>query len=90
MVRVHIWITGFVQGVFYRYTTKEMARNFGLTGWVRNLPDGRVEVIAEGDRDKVEKLIVWCYEGPSHARVDHVQMEWEEYQGEFENFFVAH
>jgi acylphosphatase len=89
MVRVHVWVTGLVQGVFYRYTTKETAKALGLTGWVRNLSDGRVEFVAEGDKETVDKLINWSHEGPTHARVEHVQTEWEEYTGEYSKFSVT-
>ncbi len=86
--RVHILVSGKVQGVFYRATTKEVADRLGLTGWVRNLPDGRVEIVAEGEEDALKNLISWCWEGPPLARVDNVEVRWESYRGEYDSFSV--
>ncbi|RLD98262.1 MAG: acylphosphatase, partial [Aquificota bacterium] len=85
MERVHIWVSGKVQGVWYRATTVEEAKKLGLTGCVRNLPDGRVEIVAEGPRESLERLIAWCHEGPPLAVVDEVKVVWEPYTGEFAN-----
>lgn len=90
MERVHIWVSGKVQGVWYRATTVEEAKKLGLTGWVRNLPDGRVEIVAEGPRESLERLIAWCHEGPPLAVVDEVKVVWEPYTGEFANFSIAY
>ena len=80
-VRAHVFFSGRVQGVFFRAFTRDNARKLGVSGWVRNLPDGRVEAVFEGPREKVEKLIYLCrYEHP-HARVDSVEVEYEEPQG---------
>ena len=76
MAQVKLIIAGRVQGVFYRHSTKEKARELGLGGWVKNLPDGSVEVQAKGAKDVVEKLIVWCRSGPPNARVENVSVEW--------------
>ncbi len=84
--RVHLRIYGQVQGVFFRASTEAEARRLGLTGWVRNCPDGSVEDVAEGPRAKLENLVVWCRHGPAHARVDHVEIEWSEATGEFSGF----
>ena len=73
--RWHIWVSGRVQGVFYRAHTVDVARRLGLTGWVRNLPDGRVEIVAEGEEDALEKLRVWCRQGPPLAQVREVVCE---------------
>lgn len=86
LVRAHLHISGRVQGVFYRYSTCEMALGRGLVGWVRNLPDGRVEAVVEGEREGVEKLIAWCHTGPPGGRVDRVEVLWESPTGEFSNF----
>lgn len=86
--RVHILVSGKVQGVFYRATTKEVADRLGLTGWVRNLPDGRVEIVAEGEEDALKNLISWCWEGPPLARVDSVDVKWEPYSGEYDSFSI--
>lgn len=76
-VRVHLYITGKVQGVFYRASAARVANGWGLSGWVRNLSDGRVELVAEGDRPQVEALILWCREGPPDASVKRVDVHWE-------------
>ena len=89
MERAHIWVSGKVQGVWYRASTVEEARRLGLTGWVRNLPDGRVEIVAEGPREALEKLVAWCHEGPPLAVVDEVKVVWEPYIGEFSQFSIA-
>lgn len=70
--RIHAFVSGRVQGVYYRASTRETARGLGLRGWVRNVPDGRVELEAEGPGDVVTRLIAWLHEGPAAARVDHV------------------
>lgn len=90
MVRAHILISGRVQGVFFRSTMKEVADELGLKGWVRNLPDGRVEAVVEGPRDKVEELIRWCHRGPPLARVKEVAVRWQEYKGEFKDFRIRY
>ena len=73
MVRRHLWVSGKVQGVWYRGACAEQARLLGVTGWARNLPDGRVEVVAEGPEDAVLKLVDWCRQGPPAARVAAVE-----------------
>lgn len=78
MSRIHIFITGFVQGVFYRAETQSKAQYLGLPGWVRNLPDGRVEAVFEGPKDKLNQIIVWCRSGPAAADVKSVEVVWEE------------
>lgn len=83
-------MSGKVQGVWYRATTVEEAKKLGLTGWVRNLPDGRVQIVAEGPRESLERLIAWCHEGPPLAVVDEVKVVWEPYTGEFANFSIAY
>lgn len=81
-VRAHVFITGRVQGVNFRAATRDQARRAGLKGWVRNLEDGRVEAVFEGSRAAVQRLVSWCYSGPTSARVDQVEFEWEEAVGE--------
>ncbi len=90
MKRAHIWVSGRVQGVWYRATARDVAQRLGLTGWVRNLPDGRVEIVAEGDETTLEEFIKWCWEGPPLARVDNVEVVWEPFKGEFDTFFVRY
>jgi len=84
--RAHLTVHGRVQGVYFRASTVYEAQNLGLTGWVRNCPDGAVEAVAEGARDKVEDLIAWCRHGPSGARVQSVDVEWLAFNGEFQDF----
>lgn len=88
--RVHLIIHGIVQGVFFRYETETQARKLGLTGWVRNRRDGSVEVVAEGPKDKLEKLVQWCHKGPPRARVDRVEISYEEPTGEFSGFTIQY
>jgi acylphosphatase len=76
-----VWVSGEVQGVFFRYETRERARGEGLAGWVRNLPDGRVEAVFEGDDGPVERLVRWCHQGPDGARVSGVEVRDEEPEG---------
>jgi len=86
--RVHVWISGKVQGVFYRAYTQDAARTHGVTGWVRNLPDGRVEAVFEGDARAVDAMVQWCHRGSPLSRVDRVEVQEEPYQGEFADFGV--
>lgn len=88
-VRAHVSISGWVQGVFFRSSTRDKARSLDVTGWVRNLYDGTVEVLIEGDADAVSRLIAWCHHGPPGARVAEVEVEWGEYSGKFDTFFIA-
>ena len=88
-VRAHIYVSGRVQGVYYRKNACRSALSFGLTGWVRNLPDRRVEAVAEGERGHVEDFLGWCREGPSMAIVRGLEVAWEAATGEFETFRIA-
>jgi acylphosphatase len=87
-VRAHVYVSGLVQGVCFRAYTQELARELGVTGWVRNLPDGRVEAIFEGGREKVEEMINFCRRGPPGADVSDVEVSWEKYRGEFTDFSI--
>lgn len=89
-VRVRVRISGLVQGVFFRASTRDVARRLGLTGWVRNLADGSVEALFEGDSDNVKEVIRWCQKGPPGARVMDVDEEWLEYKGEFNDFVIRY
>ena len=88
--RAHVFVSGRVQGVFFRDHTRRWASSLGLTGWVRNVYDGRVELIAEGEKGKVESLIDRLREGPPIARVENIEVTWEEYTGEFSDFRVTY
>lgn len=88
--RAHVYISGRVQGVFFRASTRERALELGLKGWVKNLRDGRVEAIFEGEKEKVMDMVDWCREGPSYASVVTVDVRWGEYKGEFESFTVRY
>jgi len=87
-VRVQLTIEGWVQGVFFRTSTVQEAQRLGVKGWVRNRPDGSVEVVAEGKKKKIDELIQWCHQGPAGAQVRNVQLHWEDHQGAFENFSI--
>ncbi|MER3492873.1 MAG: acylphosphatase [Mastigocladus sp. ERB_26_2] len=80
-IRVHLFISGRVQGVGYRFATVDTASQLGLSGWVRNLPDGRVEAVFEGVQEVVEEMIRWCHQGPPAAMVKDVVVEYEEPEG---------
>lgn len=84
--RAHLLISGRVQGVAFRYYAQDIAQSLEIKGWVRNCWDGKVEIVMEGEEEKVEQLINWCYRGPGSAIVEKVDIEWEKYIGEF-NFF---
>jgi len=87
-VRAHVIIEGIVQGVFFRANTVEAAKRHNVYGWVRNRPEGTVEAVIEGDEDAVKKIIEWCHTGPPGARVDRVNVRWEEFKDEFDEFMA--
>ncbi len=89
MRRIHAIVSGRVQGVSYRASTASEARRLGVTGWVRNLPDGRVELEAEGPDDQIAALITWCHAGPPSAKVSGVAIEEREVTGEDTAFSVT-
>jgi acylphosphatase len=76
--RAHVFVSGKVQGVFYRATTQERVHETGVDGWVKNLADGRVEAVFEGPADAVEEMVSWCHEGSDRARVDDVEVSYED------------
>ena len=90
MKRGHVFISGRVQGVFYRSNTRKQALDMGLTGWVRNLADGRVEAVFEGEESDIQQIIEWCHSGPKYASVDRVEVYWEEPTGEFQTFSLRY
>ncbi|AQL44190.1 acylphosphatase [Halorientalis sp. IM1011] len=80
-VRAHVYVTGKVQGVYYRANTRDTARERGVDGWVKNLDDGRVEAVFEGGEGDVESLVEWCHDGSPRARVDDVTVEYDDPEG---------
>ena len=80
-VRAHVFVSGRVQGVYYRATTQEKAGERGVDGWVKNLDDGRVEAVFEGGREAVEAMVEWCHTGSPRARVDDVEIEYGDPRG---------
>ncbi|MBS3098483.1 acylphosphatase [Candidatus Woesearchaeota archaeon] len=90
MKRLHIIVSGRVQGVFFRHNTNIVANKLGLKGYVRNTGDGNVEVIAEGPEDKLRELVEFCKKGPLGARVDNVKLSYEEPKNEFDCFSIKY
>ena len=88
--RVHLFVSGRVQGVAFRAYTVDEALRLGVKGWVRNLPDGRVEVEAEGERAALVGLVRFCEKGPPAARVVHVDARWETWRGDLDAFTATH
>jgi acylphosphatase len=88
--RAHVYVSGMVQGVFFRTETQDEAMRQGVTGWVRNRLDGRVEAVFEGEKEAVDKLIEFFRHGPPGARVTNVEIGWEEYKGEFQGFRIRY
>ena len=89
-VRAHVFVSGRVQGVFFRSETRYEAKRRNVAGWVRNTSDGRVEAVFEGEKEDVEKLIDFCRKGPSGARVTKVDVQCEHYTGEFRDFKIRY
>jgi acylphosphatase len=88
--RVRLTVSGVVQGVGFRMYAQREARHLGLTGFVRNLPGGEVEIVAEGDATAVDRLVAWAHQGPPAARVERVEVEPGEPAGDFDGFDVRH
>jgi len=89
MKRVHVYISGRVQGVFFRAETQRTATNLNLTGWVRNMDNGCVEALFEGEDKNVDQMLIWCHTGPPYARVDHVTISEESYTGSLRGFHIS-
>ena len=89
-VRAHVFVSGRVQGVSFRWYTQQKAQELGLTGWVRNLWDSRVEAIFEGEERVVQRVVDWCHVGAPSARVDRVEVNYEEPTGEFSRFRITY
>jgi len=86
--RVQLIVKGRVQGVFFRASAQREARRLGVTGWVKNRADGSIEVLAEGEEDAIKEIVGWANHGPTAARVDHVDVRWRGYTGEFFEFAI--
>ncbi len=89
-VRAHVFVSGRVQGVFFRSDTRYEANRRHVAGWVRNLSDGRVEAVFEGEEGDVKKVIEFCRRGPPGARVSKVDVQWDDYTGELRGFEVRY
>jgi acylphosphatase len=88
--RAHISVSGRVQGVFFRSEAQDEAVKRNVTGWVKNLPDGRVEAVLEGEKENVEKVIEFCRRGSPGARVARVDVDWQDFTGEFKSFTIKY
>jgi len=89
-IRAHVYVSGRVQGVFFRSETEYEAVKRNVCGWVRNLSNGRVEAVFEGERTVLEELVEFCRRGPRGSRVSEVEIHWEEYTGEFKSFRIRY
>ena len=89
-IRAHAIISGRVQGVFFRMETMRAAQRIGVSGWVRNLRDGTVEAVFEGDKTRVDAMLNWCKQGPPHAHVTDVKVDREQYTGKFDSFEIKY
>lgn len=87
-VRAHVFVSGRVQGVFFRSETRYEAKKRHVKGWVRNLPDGRLEAVFEGEEESVKELVEFCKRGPSGARVTGIDVNWENYTGASKDFEI--
>ena len=87
-IRAHLLVSGRVQGVLYRSGARQKARELGITGWAHNLIDGKVGVLCEGEKEKIEQFIEWCKKGPPLAKVENAEVVYEEYRGEFKDFDI--
>jgi len=88
--RVHILVSGRVQGVRFRESTLQKAQKLGVFGWVKNLAGGRVEAVLEGEKGAVQKLAKWAKSGPLFAKVNNIEVDWGEYKGEFVCFEIRY
>ncbi len=89
-LRVRVVIRGRVQGVFFRLETKHAADRYGVFGWVKNQRDGTVAALFEGPKENVASLLEWCKQGPPLAKVESVDLQWEDYTGEFAGFEITY
>jgi len=87
-VRAHIKLSGRVQGVAFRYYARDMAHKLGVGGWIRNLDNGDVESVIEGKKVSVQQMIAWCKKGPGLAIVENIEIDWQAYTAEFNEFHI--
>ncbi len=87
--RAHVFVTGKVQGVYFRLSTQNIAKSHRVTGWIRNLSDGRVEAVFEGEGSEVKKLVDYCRKGPKGAAVTDISVEWKPSKDEFTTFAIT-
>jgi acylphosphatase len=87
-ISVRLLITGKVQGVYFRFNLQQITKKYSVVGWVRNLTDGRVEALLEGNKGDVDKVIEWSKMGPENARVDDVKTDYLQYEGKFSDFDI--
>lgn len=86
----HIFVSGHVQGVFFRAHARDIAKSLSISGWVRNLPDGRVEIVAEGEEEDIKRFIEWAKKGPERARVSDVKVEYKDELVGFKGFEIRY
>ncbi len=89
-ISVRLLVTGKVQGVYFRFNMQQVAMKNSVVGWVRNLPDGNVEALLEGNKEDVNQVVRWSKIGPENARVDHVKMDYGQYTGEYKDFIIRY
>ena len=89
-IRAHIFASGKVQGVWYRESARKKTEKMSITGWIKNLSDGRVEAIFEGSKGNVEKMVNWARKGPIWAKIEALDVVWEDCLGEFEGFEIRY
>lgn len=87
---VHVFISGRVQGVWFRASTRQKAQQLGLTGWVRNTSDGKVEAVFEGEENKINEMIKWCHRGSSLSKVKNVEIKKQNPTNEFDDFSIKY
>ncbi len=87
---LHIFVSGLVQGVYFRANSLKKAKTLGVTGWIKNLDDGRVELMVEGEKNFVDQMLKWCKHGPPGAKIDNVSVDYELFQNKFTEFIIKY
>ena len=90
MKRIHIYISGIVQGVYLRHNTMIKAKELGLNGWARNLMDGSVEIVCEGESSSLDNMVEWCKIGPRGSSIENIDIQWEDFKNEFNSFKIIY